>query len=93
MLRVLALYAAFPDGKIPKGKIADLARQMEGRSVDTISLRLANFSARDPKKIQEGLKGLKGGGNKASRVVDKYLKSSGEIDLHKLLLDCAISLK
>jgi hypothetical protein len=93
MLRVLALYAAYPDGKVPKAKIAELAKIMPGRSVATISLRIANFSARDPKKIQEGLKGLMGGGKKASLVVDKYLKPSGEFDLHKLLLDCAISLK
>lgn len=93
MLRVLAFYAGFPDGKIPRKKIAELAKTMTGRSEATISLRLANFSARDPKKIEEGLKGLMGGGKKASRVVERYLTASGEFDLHKILIDCSILLK
>jgi hypothetical protein len=91
MLRVLAFYASqtnYPD----KEEFRQLCSKLPNRTAASITLRLGNYSARDPKQKQAGKVGLHGGGKNVDLIWAKYSDGNGFLDSTKLLRACSLQL-
>lgn len=91
MLRVLAFYAS-QTAKPNKEEFQLLCAKLPNRSLASISLRLGNYAARDPKQKQAGKVGLHGGGKKVDLIWNMYTDKNGFLDSTKLLRACALQL-
>jgi hypothetical protein len=87
MLICLAYYSTLSYPKV----IDTLAAQecslfLPGRSVASVSLRLANYVARDPQMTRLGFKGMYGGGEKVDEIWDECSDRDRSLDWKKTMM-------
>jgi len=93
LLTVLWLYASYEPsmrGTIPVEMKKIVSQKLGIRSVASVSMRLANFIARDPEMVGYGAKGLFGGGHHVDTLWQEVSDSSGRLDYHLLLRTLAV---
>lgn len=91
MLRVLAYYAS-NSPQANKREFELLCSKLPDRTSASVNLRVGNYTARDPKKINEGKIGLKGGGSKVDAFWSRFADDKGELDLIRILRACSLVL-
>jgi hypothetical protein len=64
----------------------ECSQYLPNRSVDSVSLRLANFVARDPEMSRLGFKGMIGGGDKVDQVWNECSSSERRLDWRKVMI-------
>lgn len=87
MLICLAYYSTLSYPKV----VDRLAAQecglfLPNRSIDSVSLRLANYVARDPRMTRAGFKGMYGGGQKVDQIWDECSDRDGFLDCSKTMM-------
>jgi hypothetical protein len=87
MLICLAYYSTMPHPKVVDRLAAkECSKYLPNRSVDSVSLRLANFVARDPEMSSLGFKGMVGGGDKVDQIWNECSSSEKILDWRKVML-------
>jgi hypothetical protein len=87
MLICLAYYST-----LSYPKVVDSLAAQEGslflphRSIASVSLRLANYVARDPQMARAGFKGMYGGGEKVDQIWDECSDRDGSLDWKKTMM-------
>ena len=87
MLIVLAYYSTLGYPKVVDRLAAqECSLFLRSRSVASVSLRLANYVARDPQMARAGFKGMYGGGEKVDQIWDECSDRDGILDWRKVMM-------
>lgn len=87
MLICLAYYSTLGYPKVVDRLAAqECSLFLPNRSVDSVSLRLANYVARDPQMTRLGFKGMYGGGEKVDQIWGECSDRDGTLDWRKTML-------
>jgi hypothetical protein len=81
LLMCLAYYSSSPSPKVfSREQIKELSGLLQRRSSDSVSLRLANFIARDSDMTKLGYLGMSGGGQKVDNIWSEFSDQQGHLD-------------
>lgn len=87
MLICLAYYSTLHYPKVVDRLAAqECSLFIPDRSIDSVSLRLANFVARDPQMTRAGFKGMYGGGEKVDLIWGECSDRDGMLDWRKVMM-------
>jgi len=87
LLVCLAFYSASPYPKnFSRELVIEIAKILRNRTPSSISIRLANFTARDPQMKMLGHSGMYGGGQKVDNLWSEFLDCQGHLSQTKVLL-------